>query len=496
MNFADIRSALPLLIRALTIKEIGEALKEELAGILVRYADAVLFQPLVDLTTGKDPVVRALGTRILKAVARKERNISRDVLTNRLYLLLEDPVQTVRIEALMALLSLGDDYAVQILDDYIEGGDEAAAVGIVRNLGTEVSHELINRVLKLLYSKSRVVHEELRSGLAPFCQGPLSEDIRNSLLDALKTESGAVTAAAAAGAGTAPGRGIMQRAKLDFKLRRESEQVLTVFFIDIVQFTKKTLDAEAIDLMTLVQGFEEITLPTIENLNGTVVKTMGDGLLAVFKHPLNAALAALEIQRQVREHNELKMEDERFYVRIGLNTGRVIRKEGDVYGDTVNVASRMENLADPGDIYLTHSTHAEIKEYIRCTELGQLEVKGVAGGVAAYSAQEPLIDIEKFVSESKAPQDTVAAGKDAGSLLNLQESMFKPQFTVPDEEANTELLAPLAELFEDLSRAVEKLSENYHDDYVFKRYLQEKWNELLENAKSTAQASPVDAATV
>jgi hypothetical protein len=198
----------------------------------------------------------------------------------------------------------------------------------------------------------------------------------------------------------------------------------------------------------------------------------------------------MEIQRQVRENNELKMEDERFYVRVGLNTGKVIRKEGDVFGDTVNVASRMETLAQPGDIYLTHTTHEEIKEYIRCTELGQLEVKGVAGGVAAYSAQEPLIDIEKFVSESKAPKDKVAAGKDAGSLLNLQESMFKPQFDLPEEGENRHLLVPLAELFEDLSRAVEKLSENYHDDYVFKRYLQEKWNELLENAKS---GSPVSA---
>jgi class 3 adenylate cyclase len=355
---------------------------------------------------------------------------------------------------------------------------------------------LMARILKLLYSESRRVHEELRRTLPPFCQGPLSEDIRNSLLEALKAEKGAAVSTAAAQSRGAPSRGIMQKAKLDFKLRRESAQTLTVFFIDIVQFTKKAHGAEAIDLMTLVQGFEKVTVPTIDRLNGSVVKKMGDGLLAVFKHPLNAALAALEIQRQINEHNEFKVEEERFYVRIGLNTGRVIRKEGDVFGDTVNVASRMETKAQPGDIYLTQATYEEIKEYIRCTQLGQLEVKGVAGGIIAYSAQEPLIDINKFISAPQVAQGAVAAGKDAGSLLNLKESMFKPEFVLPADGADNELLTSLVELFEDLSKAVEKISENYHNDYIFKRYLQDKWNEILQNAKPEEDGAPPVEATV
>jgi class 3 adenylate cyclase/HEAT repeat protein len=492
MNLADIRGALPLLIRALTIKEIEENLKENIAGILTTYADSVLFQPLVDLTTNKGAIVRGLGVRVLKALARKDKNLSTDVLTNRLYLLLEDSDHSVRIEALLALLAMEDDFAIQVLDDYIEAQDEAAAVDILKNLGEEVSHELMERVLKLLNSGSKRVHEELRHALPPFCQGPLSEDIRNGLLAALKADLGSAAVAAVPRAGRSPSRGIMQKAKLDFKLRRESEQVLTVFFIDIVQFTKKTIDAEAIDMITLVQGFEKITLPTIERLNGSVVKTMGDGLLAVFKHPLNAALAALEIQKQVREHNELKVEAERFHVRIGLNSGRVIRKEGDVFGKTVNVASRMENLADPGDIYLTQATYEEIKEYIRCTQLGQLEVKGVAGGIVAYSAQEPLIDIDKVVSEPKVRGEAVAGAQDAGSLLNLQESMFKPQFDLPAEleDQDSAVFASLVDLFEDLSSAVEKISEDYHDDYVFKRYLQEKWNEILKSADSEQGETP------
>ena len=226
----------------------------------------------------------------------------------------------------------------------------------------------------------------------------------------------------------------MEKAKLDFKLRRESEQVLTVFFTDIVQFTKKAQAAEAaIDLMTLLQGYEKISVPTIDRLKGSVIKKMGDGILAVFKHPLNAALAALEIQRQIREYNEFKVEAERFHVRIGLDTGRVIRnKEGDVFGNTVNVASRMETKAQPGDIYLTKATYEEIKEYVRCTHLGTLEVKGVTGGIVAYSAQEPLIDIDKVSSDSKVVKEAAPGGAEKGAVLNLKESMFKPEFILSE----------------------------------------------------------------
>jgi hypothetical protein len=64
--------------------------------------------------------------------------------------------------------------------------------------------------------------------------------------------------------------------------------------------------------------------------------------------------------------------------------------------------------------------------------------------------------------------------------------MFKPQFSLPAEldGRDSTLIASLVDLFEDLSSAVEKISENYHDDYLFKHYLQEKWNEILNSAKS------------
>jgi len=202
--------------------------------------------------------------------------------------------------------------------------------------------------------------------------------------------------------------------------------------------------------------------------------------LVVFKHPLNAVIAALEIQKQIQEYNEYKMEAERFNVRVGLNTGRVIRKDSDIYGDTVNVASRMETSASPGDIYLTQNTYDEIKEYIRCTRLGDLQIKGKTEAITAYQAQEILIDMNKVMAESAEREGAAKGGIDAGSLRNLKESMFKPQFEVPaGVDLNDRLLSGLEGLFADMSEAVEKISQDYHEEFIFKRFLHDKWNEIM-----------------
>ncbi len=481
MNLSGIKGVLPILVQALKIEEIEQSLKEDIASILASSGDPAIFQPLLDLAGNSAHPIRRLGIKTLKRLALKGNNIPVDVLTNRLYLLLEDTVKVVQVEALLALLALGDDYALQVLDDYISAGDETAAVEILNNLDQDASHELMVKVMSLIHSDSGKVHEALRRVISGFCQGSLAENIRNSLLEALKEKIGTGSPAKAAFQPvTAQGEDLIQHAKLEFKFRRENAQLLTVFFTDIVSYTEKSSRADASSLMKLIQAFEEITLPTIARLKGTLIKKMGDGLLAVFKHPLNAAISALEIQRKIREYNQYRMEEERFNVRVGLNTGLVIRKDSDIYGDTVNVASRMETSANPGDILLTQDTYEEIKEYVRCTRLGDIQVKGKSDAITTYSAEEVLIDVDQVLSESAETAGAGRNGSQAGSLLNLKESMFKPRFTVPGQAGiAADFLKKLESLFEDMCSAVEDISKDYHEEYIFKRYLQDKWNEFM-----------------
>jgi hypothetical protein len=190
-------------------------------------------------------------------------------------------------------------------------------------------------------------------------------------------------------------------------------------------------------------------------------------------------VAALQIQKKIQEYNQFKTDAEKFNVRIGLNTGMVIRKGGDVFGDTVNVAARMMSSATPGAIQLTQATHEEIKEYVKCSELGRLQLKGKAEPVTAFSPYEVLIDVNKLLAEAKQPQVSSQGSRE----LQLKESMFEPDFQLPAGGAKQALeerqLASLQGLFKDFARAAEDLSKDYHEEYEFKRYLQAKWRELF-----------------
>jgi class 3 adenylate cyclase len=483
MDLHDLKGIMLPLIRAIKLPEIDTSLKARISQILSRYGDSSLFQPLIDLSSSEDAFIRRTGIKTLRLLAKKEKSIPRDVLTNRLYQLLEDNMKTVQVEALLSLFALGDDYAVQILEDYTRAEDEQIIIDILDNLEKPISHELFRQILGMISVRNPSIQQKLREILPEFSEGAFAEELRGTLVTALKTTAAVPTAAgpaAPAASAPAPTDTLFEHAKLEFKFRRENAQVLTVFFIDIVSYTEKSSQTDTSTLMKLIQTFEEITLPTIAKFRGNLVKKMGDGLLATFKHPLNASLVALTIQKKIQAYNQYKLEGEKFNVRIGLNTGLVIQKDTDIYGDTVNVASRMETSANPGDILLTQSTYEGIKDYIRCTRLGDLQVKGKTDAITTYSAEEILMDLDQMLSARRelAAQEDVPS--EPGSLAGLRESVFSPDFSVPEQSSLSDsIFSSLQSLFKDMVRAAEDIAKDYHEEFVFKKYLQSKWNELL-----------------
>jgi len=485
MDLQGAKGIMPPLIKALKMPEIEKELKQEISDILGEYGDSSLIQPVLDLTSSNEAFVRRTGIRTLRAIAKKEKNLPLDVMTNRLYLLLEDNLKLIQVEALMTLLALGDDYAAQILQDFAAAKDETAIVELLSNLEKPISRELLDLLLKLIFSQSRAIHERLRTALPEFCQGAYAEEIRKTLLDALKgTAAASPLQEEKRSAGLAKDQtdSLIDHAKLEFKFKRENSQMLTVFFTDIVSYTEKSSISDTVTLMKLIQSFEEICLPTITTYKGNLVKKMGDGLLATFKHPLNAVLAALAVQKQIHEHNQYKVEGEKFNVRIGLNSGLVIRKTGDIYGDTVNVASRMETSANPGDIMLTQNTYEEIKDYVRCTRLGDIQVKGKQEAITAYLAEEITVDINQILAGGK--EALPASAESGDSLDKLRESIFNPSFTIPEGlRIQRSLLGRLEALFKNLTKAIEDIAKDYHEEYIFKRYLQEEWNQLLKSVE-------------
>ncbi len=487
MNLQDQKGNMPLLIEALKSKEIDNSLKIDIADILTAYGSSALLQPILDLTTGEDYFIRKLGIRVLRGLVKKESNFPLDVLTNRLYILLEDREKSIQIESLLTLLVLHDDYALQILEDYVQSNDEAVIAVLLENLEKPFFHEVLSIILRLVESDNKTIQTSLRQVLPEICLGNFAEEIRKTLLDSLKGKTEEKRASIGdridnmtVGAISTQGDDLIEHAKLEFKFRRENSQILTVFFIDIVSYTEKSATSDTSTLIKLIQAFEQIAIPAITDYKGNLVKKMGDGLLAIFKHPLSAALAALSIQKKIQEYNQYKVEEEKFNVRIGLNTGLVIRKGGDVYGDTVNISSRMETSADPGDILLTQSTYDEIKEYIRCTQLGNIQVKGKEEAITAYSAEEILVDIDHIISGKNEAPDEKHGTEETSSLVKLKESIFDPSFTIPENlPVNRDIIFSLEGLFKDITGAVKDIARDYHEEYIFNRYLQSRWNQMI-----------------
>lgn len=477
MSLGGLPKILPPLLKTLDMKEVEEALKLEVADLIARFGDSSISHQALDLTGHQTPVARRAAVRILKALAARGEGAPAEIVTNRLYLLLEDTDRAVRIEALLALLAMRDDYAVQIASDSVQAGDAETVAEILKGIERPLSRETFTLALDMLQMDSAPVQAALRGLLPELSQGSLAEELRQRLLQSLSA-AGASDGKGNLGGGLAaeaPVVSSLGQAKLEFKFKRENTQVLTVFFIDIAGYTEKSTTIDMSSLLKLIKAFEDIVIGTISANRGTIVKKMGDGILAVFKHPLNATVAAMSVQQKIHEYGAMRVEQEKFQVRIGLNTGPVIRKDNDIFGEVVNVASRMQSAGSPGDVLLTESTFEEIRDYVRCTKLGGIMVKGIKEAITAYSPEEITVDLAKL---QEAGASTEKGALRESTLEKLKETIFVPNFQAPPGKG--EVAALLKATFGEISRAIEDIASDYHEEYVFKKYLQEKWNQIIE----------------
>ena len=126
--------------------------------------------------------------------------------------------------------------------------------------------------------------------------------------------------------------------------------------------------------------------PTIEEFHGRVVKLMGDGVLVEFASVVDAVQCAATIQRRMPDRDAGVPEAERLRLRIGVNLGDVIVDGGDIYGDGVNVAARLEGLAEPGGVCISGAAfdHVANKADVGFASLGEQRLKNIADPVRVY----------------------------------------------------------------------------------------------------------------
>ena len=162
----------------------------------------------------------------------------------------------------------------------------------------------------------------------------------------------------------------------------QSRQLAAIMFTDIVGYTALMGEDSANRALQLLQKSKEIQKPLVEKYHGQWLKEMGDGVLAKFSTATDAVACALEIQRISRADFEATY-------RIGIHLGDITFDDDDVYGDGVNVASRLEAIADAGGIYISESIEKAIRGQmkIELKFLGEKQLKNVDYGVRTYAVQ-------------------------------------------------------------------------------------------------------------
>lgn len=163
-------------------------------------------------------------------------------------------------------------------------------------------------------------------------------------------------------------------------------RLTAILAADVVGYSRLMADDEAGTLKLLKLHRAELIAPQAAKHNGRTIKLMGDGTLMEFGSVIDAVAFAVVVQRAMLNRNEGFTPDRQVRFRVGINIGDVIVDGDDIYGDGVNVAARLEHLADPGSICVSRSVFNQVKNKLEIAfkDLGEQRLKNIPEAVHAY----------------------------------------------------------------------------------------------------------------
>src|SRR5713101_7587559 len=206
-------------------------------------------------------------------------------------------------------------------------------------------------------------------------------------------------------------------------------------FTDIVDYTTMSEKNEALAL-TLLEEHRQILRPVFARHGGREVKTIGDGFLVEFPSALEAVRCAQEIQGLMYNRNQNVPSERKILLRVAVHLGDVENRDGDVFGDAVNIASRIQSVADPGGICITQQVfdHIRKNEEFRTVALGQSQLKNLQTPTEVYKVLPPNNRTKLTMNDALEPR-RVAALPLAIISSNQQDEYFADGLT--EEIINT-----------------------------------------------------------
>src|SRR5437764_8813258 len=159
-----------------------------------------------------------------------------------------------------------------------------------------------------------------------------------------------------------------------------TRRLAAILAADVAGYSRLMGEDEEGTLERLKALRRELSSPKIAEHHGRIVKTTGDGVLVEFASVVDAVRCAVEVQNAMVERNTDIAAERRIEFRIGINLGDIISDENDIYGDGVNVAARLEALAEPGGICVSRMVHDQVRDKldIAFDDMGEQQLKNIA----------------------------------------------------------------------------------------------------------------------
>ena len=200
---------------------------------------------------------------------------------------------------------------------------------------------------------------------------------------------------------------------------RVDRRLAAIWAGDIAGYSRLMGVDEEGTLRQLKAHRKELVDPKITEHRGRIVKTTGDGMLVEFVSVVDAVRCAVEIQRGMVERNASVPADKRIEFRIGINVGDIIIDEDDIFGDGVNVAARLEALAEPGGIVVSSVVHDQVRDKLSFgfEDLGEQSSRTSRGQLVSTASPSPRPP--HWPRPNPPPQLRIRAGKLPTGLRSL-----------------------------------------------------------------------------
>ena len=177
---------------------------------------------------------------------------------------------------------------------------------------------------------------------------------------------------------------------------RLNRRLVAVLMADVVGYSRMMSENEAGTIASLKKLRRTAVQPELDRFGGNVLKLMGDGMLAEFPSVVDAVDCAISIQRNIADRNREVPDQQAIALRIGINLGDIVVERDDIYGDGINVASRLEGLADPGGIVISGFVYEQVKGKLDAgfEDIGLQTVKNIGMPIRAYRVAQISVSAE------------------------------------------------------------------------------------------------------